>query len=168
MIAAIVLGAVFFTFRAYFNFDLFKALLARLAMIENVRADEIFFFWVVVFIGLAFDQTRNVRRQRAKNALNKGRIQAVRSTMATVHDIVNNALNNLLLIRLEAEKGQALSPKTIALLESLIDETAVKLREISELEIIAERTLAPGLSSLELDLGADKPHASTTSEPPGR
>ncbi len=150
VVGAIGSGVVFFTFRAYFDLDLFETLIDGLSRIEHVEADEVFFFIIVAIIGLALDQTRNVGRQRAKNSLHTSRIQAVRSTMAAVHDIVNNALNNLLLIRLEAEKSQALSPETLALFENLIEDTAVKLREIDELETLAERTLAPGLVRLEV------------------
>ena len=148
-VRAICSGVLFFTFRAYFDLDLFETLIDGLSRIEHVEADEILFFIILAFVGLALDQTRNVGRQRAKNTLHKSRIQAVRSTMTAVHDIVNNALNNLLLIRLEAEKSQALSPDTLALFENLIEDTAVKLREIDELETLAERTLAPGLVRLE-------------------
>jgi len=136
--------------RLYLNIDLFENLLDLLTRNEHLEADEVVFFAIVSVLALAADQTRNVRRIREKNTLHKGRVQAVRSTMAAVHDIVNNALNNLVLIRLEAEKNQALSPQTLALFEGLIEDTAAKLREIDELETLSERTLAPGISRLKV------------------
>lgn len=148
---AVLFSAVIFgVLRIYWNIDLFENLLDRLARNEHLEADEVVFFAIVSVLALAADQTRNVRRIREKNTLHKGRLQAVRSTMTSVHDIVNNALNNLVLIRLEAEKTQALSPQTLAEFERLIEDTAAQLREIDGLEALTERTLAPGLSRLEV------------------
>ena len=137
--------------RLYLNVDVFESLRGFLVRHERTEIYAMIVFSLMAALALAVDQTRNVRRQRIKNALHKGRISAVRSTMATVHDIVNNALNNLLLIRFEAEKSKALSPETLSLFEDLIEDTALQLREIDALEMLSERTLAPGLVRLELD-----------------
>lgn len=159
VLATLLLSVMYFTLGASFDLDLFEILIDFLYRHEYVEADEVIFFIVLAFIGLAIDQTRRVRRQRALNAVHKGRIQAVRSTMTTVHDIVNNALNNLQIIRLEAESSQALSVQTLETFDDLIADTASQLREISELETFAERTLAPGLTRLVVDEQDDgQPH----------
>lgn len=146
-----LIGAVFFTLRIYLGIDLFAELLESLSGSRYLEADEFFILAVLGAMAWAVDQTRNVRRQRSKSALRAGRIQAMHSTMATVHDIVNNALNNLLLIQLEAERGEPLKPETLALFEKLISDTAERLREIDALESLAERSLGNRLVSLNME-----------------
>jgi PAS domain S-box-containing protein len=70
------------------------------------------------------------------------RLRIFRATMTTVHDIVNNFLSHMQLIRLEAE-GR-LSEETLALFDRLIDENAKELRVLGDLETIREKELAIG------------------------
>ena len=100
---------------------------------------------------MAIDQTRNVARHRSQQRLVQDRLHMVQVTMATVQDIVNNALNNFIFVHIEAEKSHALSPETLATFENLITETAEKLRDINELEVVAERDLGENIRSLDLN-----------------
>lgn len=143
-------AATFAVFDQVLGVNLFVRSVHLIGNSDHLVFDEVVFFMVLGVASLAVDQTRNARRHRERNALHKSRIQTVRATMTSVHDVVNNALNNLVLIRLEAEKSQALSPDTLAQFDHLIEDTAAKLREIDALEVVAERTLAPGFSRLEI------------------
>jgi hypothetical protein len=62
--------------------------------------------------------------------------------MRTVQHIINNALNNLLLFRLEAE--EALPPESLVMLDALIDETAAKIAELAALDETPEKYVAGG------------------------
>lgn len=145
-----VLATLFSALGPMAQASLFESSIQALSRIEMFKTDEILLLAIVLLMGVSIDQTRNYMRQRRKRAADKDRIQAVRCTMATVHDVVNNALNNLVLIRLEAEKSQALCPDTLISFDNLIGDTAAKLRQIDELETIAERTLGAGMKTLNI------------------
>ena len=71
-----------------------------------------------------------------KLEIKEERLRVFSVTMRTVQDIVNNFLNNLQLFRLEAEKKNALDPESLELMESIIQDTATKLRKLGKLDSI--------------------------------
>ncbi len=62
--------------------------------------------------------------------------------MRTVQDIVNNLLNGLQLVHIEAE-GQ-LPADMQALIDNVIQEAAVKLKSLGDLETVEEKEMAIG------------------------
>jgi hypothetical protein len=68
-------------------------------------------------------------------------------TMRTVQDIVNNALNQLQLVRLEAEPH--VSQDVLTVFDKTIQGTAAKLTELGDLETYVETQMGagPGLAS---------------------
>jgi hypothetical protein len=73
------------------------------------------------------------------------RVKVLRATMRTVHDIVNNFLNNLQLFQLEAEDKNALEPESLLLLESIIQDTTTKLKKLGDLKSTPEKQMAGGI-----------------------
>jgi len=71
------------------------------------------------------------------------RLRVFKATMRTVHDIVNNLLNSLQLVHLEAE-GE-LPAEMLTLVDRLIQETAVKLKALGDLETIKETEMVLGM-----------------------
>lgn len=148
-VALTAFSGVYLSLAMFLQVDLFEGFIDALSALEAFEADEVVLIIFFVVLGLTIDMARYQGLQRRRISLDQERIQAMRATMATVHDVVNNGLNNLHLIRLEAEKSQALSPETLSLFEELISDTAAQLREIDQLESVAERTLGEGLATLE-------------------
>ena len=70
------------------------------------------------------------------------RLNVLKATMRTVQDIVSNALNSLQRFRLDAE--QHVSPRSLELFDSVIAETAAKLKALSDLEHVVETDMAMG------------------------
>ncbi len=73
------------------------------------------------------------------------RLKVLHATMRTVQDIVNNCLNGLQLFRFEAEETKALNPESIALMDSVINETSNKLRCLGNLDSTPEKKMAAGV-----------------------
>jgi hypothetical protein len=71
------------------------------------------------------------------------------ATMRTVQDIVNNLLNGLQLVQLEAEGEPAEMQSQV---DGVIQEATTKLRALGDLETIKEKEMAVGL-------GIDYPEA---------
>ena len=82
----------------------------------------------------------NLRRHHAD--VEAQRLRVFRATMTTVHDLVNNFLANMQLIRLEAE--ERLPQETLDLFDRLIDDNAAELRLLGELEVVREKEMAVG------------------------
>lgn len=80
------------------------------------------------------------------------RLRVFKATMTTVHDIVNNSLTNLQLVRLQAE-GR-LDDDLLTLFDQIIDDTATKIKALGSAQAINERRLAIGV-------GIEYPHAAT-------
>ena len=72
------------------------------------------------------------------------RLQVFKATMRTVQDILNNFLNSLQLVHLQAESE--LPPEMLALVDRLIQEAAVKLKALGDLETIKEKEMGLGQS----------------------
>ncbi|MDX1302905.1 hypothetical protein [Photobacterium sp.] len=86
-----------------------------------------------------------ITRNKHKLEVQKERVNVLRATMRTVHDIVNNFLNNLQLFQLEAEEKNALDPKSLALMESIIQDTSTKLAKLGDLDSTPEKQVAGGI-----------------------
>jgi HAMP domain-containing protein len=70
------------------------------------------------------------------------RLRVFRATMTTVHDLVNNFLSNMQLIRFEAENR--LPQETLDLFDQLIQDNAAELRLLGELQVVREKEMAVG------------------------
>lgn len=83
-------------------------------------------------------------REKHQLEVEEERMKVFRATMRTVHDIVNNFLNNLLLFKMEAEDTNALKPESLALMESIIEDTSGKLKKLAALDTTPEKQMAGG------------------------
>ena len=104
---------------------------------------------VVAFIALVFarqaEHERQLRRdleRRHALQLRAEQLRVVQVTMRTVQDIVNNCLNQLLLLRMDAE--QHVSPESIHLFDQAIKEAAFRLKAVADLEAYAEKQMEMG------------------------
>ena len=81
-------------------------------------------------------------RRKLQAGLEAERLRVVQVTMRTVHDIVNNCLNQLQLLRLDAEGKVPLEP--LVLFDQAIKETSMKLNAMGDLQVDAETQMAIG------------------------
>ena len=88
--------------------------------------------------------------RRLQDEMQRQRLRVFKATMTTVHDIVNNLLTGLQLIRLEAE--DRLPAELLTQLDQMIDDAAGKLRTLGNLETVNER-------EMEMGTGIDYPNA---------
>lgn len=100
-------------------------------------------------VGAALHQMERVSGQQEIEK-DQARLQTLQTTMATVHDVVNNFLQSLLLFRLEAEKSQALSEESLKLFDGLVSDTSSKLKTIADLESVVEKSADSGITTLDL------------------
>jgi PAS domain S-box-containing protein len=98
------------------------------------------------FTGILRDLTdrkeAEAQLRRHRDEVESQRLRVFRATMTTVHDIVNNFLGNMQLVRMEAD-GR-LPDETITLFDSLIHDTAEELRVLGNLQSVKEKEMAIG------------------------
>jgi hypothetical protein len=81
--------------------------------------------------------------KRLHDEIQLQRLRVFKATMRTVQDIVNNFLNTLQLVHLEAE-GE-LPVAMLTLVDRMTQEAAVKLKTLGDLETVTEKEMAIGL-----------------------
>jgi len=91
------------------------------------------------------------------------RLRVFRATMTTVHDLVNNFLANMQLIRLEAEN--VLPPETLDLFDQLIEDNATELRLLGALQVVREKDMGVGTGIDYRTAPATAEHTSAAATP---
>jgi hypothetical protein len=135
------------------NIDLIEVPFGLLNRIEKNEFDEILVSIVLVIVAFVVDQIVISRRAEHESGLDKERLRVVQVTMRTVQDVVNNCLNQMQLLRMDAE--DLVSPKSLTIFDSAIQETSVKLRALGDLKAYAEKHLEIGIG---LDDGEAAPN----------
>jgi hypothetical protein len=146
-LAVPILATIFFT-----NLDLFDSGLREILHIEDNEWDEFGSAVLLIVIGLAIDRLRARQVAKRQSEIDAQRLRVLQATMRTVHDLVNNFLNNLQLFRLEAEDGP-LSLESLKFFDDLIYETAEKLKALGDSESAVEYEMASGVGILTHDRG---------------
>ena len=119
----------------------------------------------VAFIALVFARQsaheRELRRdleRRHALQLQAEQLRVVQVTMRTVQDIVNNCLNQLQLLRLDAE-GRV-SAESIGLFDQAIKEAASQLKALGSLDAYGEKQMEAG-TALDVTATSTTHHART-------
>jgi hypothetical protein len=143
LLLAIVLLVITYTFQP----DAYEHLASRIHELEDFEADEVVLAIAIVIVGMFIDTLRMRRRKHIE--IDRERMQVFRATMSTVHDLVNNALNSMQLLRFEADESKTLSPESLALFDSIVQTTAQQLTLLGSVEEIVLHKRAGGLDAIE-------------------
>jgi hypothetical protein len=81
-------------------------------------------------------------RKRLHDEVEFQRLRVFKATMRTVQGIVNDLLNSLHLVHVEAESE--LPAGMLAVVDRIIQEASMKLKTLGDLETIAERDMVMG------------------------
>jgi PAS domain S-box-containing protein len=87
-------------------------------------------------------EAHHAHEEKHRLKLQTERLRVVKVTMRTVQDIVNNSLNQLQLLRFEAEGH--VSEETLELFDEAIQDTAEKLSVLGNLEAYTENQMSVG------------------------
>ncbi len=154
--ACAVLGAAIYILSLAFDFDIFEATLRLLRNHEHAEADEIVIAGILIAGGLIADLVQIRRRRNHELEVQRQRLRVLKATMRTVQDIVNNALNGLVLMRLEGESGKPLDRESLRLMDSIIYETSQKLKELGDLDDTPEKEIDSGITVIDIERGSNK------------
>jgi len=142
---------IFFTITNYsYHIDLFRLAIMYLNQKQFFHTEEVAFSVVLLIVALLIDQFRNVRRTRRKRRLEQERLNTARATMATMNDLVNNFLNNILLVQMEIEKKEPLSDETIKMLNDMTSKLTADMKRINDIDVVTERNLSNKFNVLDL------------------
>ena len=152
LLAAFV-GLLVIFFDVFLHLELFARFVAFVSHIDvrDYELDEIILLSVIVMMGSTIDMVWYRSKTKHDAKLQEERLRAMRLTMVTVEDIVNNLLNNMQYFRLKSEQGKVLDAHELALLDKQVKETTEKLKKIHALAAVIERDFGQGISGLKLD-----------------
>jgi hypothetical protein len=124
------------------HIDLVKLNLKFLENIERHHWDNMLIGVTFILVGLTIDRvlSRQKRRKRQQDEIEALRLRTLKATMRTVHDIVNNFLNNLMLFEIPAKDDGSFET-----MEELIQHTSQQLRSLGDVESVVEQSLAVGI-----------------------
>ncbi|MEK6735681.1 MAG: hypothetical protein AABY47_03860 [Pseudomonadota bacterium] len=128
------------------------------------RSLAIFAIWTTAILTLIQrDKTHALHEERLKSLLTareieieKEKLKTLKATMRTVQDITGNFLNSMQLIQLEIDRNKTLSPETVNKLDELIQDTAVRINKLGNLEEIREKRMAGDLTGIDYEQPARK------------
>ena len=149
-----LLGAAIYVLSLAFDVDFFEATLELLRNHEHAEADEIVIAAVLTAAGLIADLVRMRLRRDHELEVQRQRLRVLKATMRTVQDIVNNALNGLVLMQLEGESGKPLDRESLRLMDSIIYETSQKLKELGDLDDTPEKEIDSGITVIDVGRAA--------------
>jgi hypothetical protein len=112
------------------------------ARIEHDEIDDIVSALLLVGVAFSFDQVLFTLRVNNTARVEAERLRVFTVTMRTVQDIVNNGLNELQLLRSDAEGH--VPPESLALFDEAIRDTVTQLTALGDLQAYAEKQLAVG------------------------
>ena len=134
------------------HINVFELPAASVVGIEQSEIGEIAIAFLLVIPAFFID--RVVARERAHEAqFQAEQLRVVRMTIRTVQDIVNNNLNQLQLLRMEADG--VVPTETLELFDAAIQDTAAQLTALGNMDVFTETTMETGQ-------GVAVPHATTT------
>jgi hypothetical protein len=148
----IALAIVVTVLAIFWHIDVFDLPGFSLVGLEHSESGEVAIAFLMVIP--AFFVDRAVSRERVHDArLQAEQLRVVHVTIRTVQDIVNNNLNQLQLLRIEAEGS--VSSETLELFDAAIHDTAAQLTALGNIEVFAEKAMESG-SGLHVPLSNGK------------
>ena len=139
LLSTLPLAATLLAFAFLTDLDMVRTGIAQLQHVEDKNVDDLFVAVVLIIAGLVIDLVRGHR----KLELEAQRLETLRATMRTVQDLVGNALNNLLLFRMEAEDH--VSPDALRQFDEIIQQTSQRLAQLADVQVVVPRSMASGI-----------------------
>jgi len=140
--AAVVFAVIVVSAALIGDVNLIEMPIAIMKRIEQHEVDDIFTVLVLVIVAQVVDNIRADRRRKEDAHRQAEKLSVVHVTMRTVQDIVNNGLNQLQLLRVDAEG--LVSEESLRLFDEAIQETSAKLKALGDLEVFTEKQMAVG------------------------
>jgi hypothetical protein len=138
---ALALAVLVLVLGVVWHINVFSVPGAGIVGLEETEIGEIGIAFLLVMP--AFFVDRVVSRQRRHEAqLQAEQLRVLRVTMRTVQDIVNNSLNQLQLLRIEAEG--IVPDDTLTLFDQTIRNTTAQLTALGNMDAFAEKSMASG------------------------
>jgi hypothetical protein len=144
--AAVVVTVVVLAAALVGDINLIELPFGFMSRIELHEMDDIVTAVALVIVAFVVDAVLAARLARTDRGLEGERLRVVQVTMRTVQDIVNNGLNQLQLLRFDAEGH--VPPESLALFDEAIRDTVTRLTALGDLQAYAEKQMAvgPGLT----------------------
>ncbi len=123
--------------------EVFEYIVVFFEVLEAYEIDEFFLVVFLLSLGLVIDFRLILLKRKTISIIKDKEIAVLKATMNNVLDIVNNYLNQIQLLSIEAEESGKVSKKNIKLIETLTFETSERLKKLANLqEIVIDKTIS--------------------------
>ena len=140
-LVALALALMVLVAASLWKIDVFEMPGLNIVGIEHSEIGQIIIAFLLIIPALFID--RVVSRQRMHEAqIRAEQLRVLHVTIRTVQDIVNNNLNQLQLLRFEAEGH--VPAETLTLFDATILDTAAQLTALGNMKVFAEKPMAAG------------------------
>lgn len=160
---ACLMGIVILINAHFLDWQIFERISQFLHSLEEYQIDELVIASLILFIGIFIDVLRNAIQDKHLIEIQQQRLRVLKATMTTVHDIMNNFLNSMVLFRVQAQKTQTLNPESIDMLNGLIRDTAQKIVALSDMDDTPEKKLAAGKIGIDYEKKSELKHFDSSS-----
>ena len=148
---ALIIGIGMFILMSLFHIDVFGKITTFLRYLTRHKLDAIGLCFFLIILGIMVDLVRLKRAEVHHLEIQRQRLRVMKATMRTVQDIVNNSLTHLLLIKTQIEQKNALDPKSLGHIDSIIYETSAKLKKLGDLETTPEKEYGGGIYTIDME-----------------
>jgi len=132
-----VLGLGVYVLVVLTEFDLFERLVASMAEVEAYELDEIL-IPLTIFLGF---MVAEFFRQRFLHLVVEERSKVYRAMLSSSYHVLNNFLNQMQIIKLEAEKSDDFDPEILSLYGKIVEDAQNQLDALSKVTDITEKQI---------------------------
>lgn len=154
----LLLGCLAYCIFLYYQTDPFETMVVWFEELDHLEIDELFLIFICVIVGFSIDLRQHKKQSSEALLIEQERLRAMRVTMSTVHDIVNNFLNTLNLYRLDLEEKKIVSvdDETVREIDEMINELSGKLKALGNLTKYREVKITDGIVNIDYQQNQDQ------------
>lgn len=120
-----------------FDLEMFEALIAMLDELEHLEIDEII-IPAFVFVGFVI---ADVLRRNKVNRVSKEKLKIYRAMVESTHHVLNNFLNQMLLVKMNAEAPPGFDPRVLEIYDQIVADAQNQIHALSNITEINESAI---------------------------
>lgn len=136
-ILGIVIALTFYLLTITFDLEAFENFIEIMKGFEDIELDEIIIPIIILFVFIFI----NVSASNKNKKIEIEKIKIYKAMMSSTHHIMNNFLNQIQLIKMEAESTPHFDKEILELYNKTVSEATTQINSLSSITNIDEETI---------------------------
>ncbi len=136
-IIGFVISIIFYLLTIIFELEAFENFVSLMEKFEDIELDEIMIPILIMFIFAFF----NVSTSNKNKRIEMEKVKIYKAMMSSTHHIMNNFLNQIQLLRMEAENTPGFDGEILELYNKTVYEATTQIKSLSSITSIDEETI---------------------------